>query len=218
NQVNSTKVQHSTKQKAVNDKKEPVKTKEEIKKEEEQKKEKAAAELKKRQEFIEKNTKQLSAGEYIVNTHLDPGVYDITFNGSGNFFVHASNNRSLTNIIGGSDIGVSKYRALLPEGSKIKISGMSINTKPAERQLMSYSNISLYSGYWVVGTDLTKGRYKVSPAEGKGNFFVYNKKGKVKTNEILGSDIGVNEIVVNLDDGDIINISGIESVKFSPTN
>ncbi|NEZ47779.1 MerC domain-containing protein, partial [Clostridium niameyense] len=33
NQVNSTKVQHSTKQKAVNDKKEPVKTKEEIKKE-----------------------------------------------------------------------------------------------------------------------------------------------------------------------------------------
>ena len=217
--TSTTKVENATKQEVVEDKKEPVKTKEEIQKEENEKKAEAAAALKKKQDFIKKNTKQLSAGEYNVSTHLDSGAYDITFNGSGNLFVNSSDGGLLTNIIGGGDdLGVTRYRAILPEGCKIKISGMSINTKPAERKLMSYSNNSLYSGYWVVGTDVTSGRYTVSPIKGSGNFFVYSKGGSPKVNEILGSDIGVKEAVINLDDGDIINISGIESVKFSPTN
>lgn len=188
------------------------------KQEEAEKKAEAAAEAKKQEEFIKKNSKQLSAGEHLVGTHLDPGVYDITFNGSGNFVVNGSDNSLLSNEVGGSDIGVSKYRAILTEGSKIKISGMSINTKPVKRTLMSYSNVSLYAGYWIVGQDITEGRYKVTSTGNGGNFVVYGGNGSIKINEILGGDIGVKEVVINLNNNDIIRISGINNAKFTPTN
>lgn len=188
------------------------------KKIEEEKKAAAAAETNKWNEFVSKNTKQLSAGEHMVGTHLAPGAYDITFNGSGNFVVTGSDGSLLSNEIGGSDMGISKYRAILPEGAKIKISGMSINTKPIRRNLMSYSNISLHTGYWIVGQDVTEGRYKAVPAGGNGNFIIYESSGMPKINEILGGDMGVKEVTVNLDDGDIINIAGLNNVKLSPTN
>lgn len=188
------------------------------KKIEEEKKAAAAAETKKWNEFVSKNTKQLSAGEHMVGTHLAPGAYDITFNGSGNFVVTGSDGALLSNEVGGSDIGVSKYRAILTEGSKIKISGMSINTKPVKRTLMSYSNVSLYAGYWIVGQDITEGRYKVTSTGNGGNFVVYGGNGSIKINEILGGDIGVKEVVINLNNNDIIRISGINNAKFTPTN
>lgn len=191
---------------------------EEAKKQEEERKAREAEEAKKWDEFVTKNTKQLSAGEHIVGNQLDAGAYDVTFNGSGNFFVYASDGSLLTNEIGGGDMGINKYRAILTDGSKIKMSGVSVNVQPVKRNLMSYSNIDLYAGYWIVGQDITKGRYKAIPVTGSGNFIIYGKNGSLKTNEILGGDMGVNEVVINLDDGDIINISGISNIKFNTTN
>lgn len=215
----STQVQEKSKEKTPEEIEVEKKAKaEEAKKKEEERKAKESEEAKVWNEFVAKNTKQLPAGEHIVGTHLDAGAYDVTFNGSGNFFVYANDGSLLTNEIGGSDMGISKYRSILSEGSKVKMSGLSINVKPVKRNLMSYSNINLYAGYWVIGQDVTKGRYKVTPVAGSGNFIIYDKNGLPKTNEILGEDMGVNEVVVNLDDEDIINISGISNVKFNPTN
>ncbi|GAA0732862.1 hypothetical protein [Clostridium oceanicum] len=186
---------------------------EEEKKKEQQKKEE---EKKKKEEFIKKNTKTLSAGQYTVGEHLDEGQYMITFNGSGNLFVYGSDGQSVVNEIGGSDLGISQYKVTLVNGWKIKISSMSINIKPIESQLRSYSNFELHAGYWIVGQDVTAGRYKASVDSGSGNFFVYDENGAPKTNEILGSDLGVKEVIIDLEDGDLINISSLNHVKFSP--
>lgn len=187
------------------------------KEEEAAKKAKEKEEAKKQEELIKKNTKKLSAGEHIVGKHLDAGTYDITFNGSGNFYIYASDESLLTNEIGGGELGITKYRAILPEGAKIKLSGVSINTKPIKSSLSPYGNTTIYTGYWIVGQDITAGRYKASPQSGSGNFFIYGNDGSVKTNEILGGDMGVNEVVVNLQDGDIINVASLKNVKLIPT-
>lgn len=89
--------------------------------------------LKQWTDFVAKNTKQLSAGDYIVGQQIDKGMYDVTFNGSD-------------------------------------------------------------------------------------NFIVYDGSGSVKTNEILGSSIGVSSVVINLEDNDIINTSGVDTIQIEPTN
>ncbi len=70
-----------------------------------------------------------------------------------------------------------------------------------------------------MGRDISNGRYKATALDGgSGNFIIYSDKGSLKTNEILGGDFGVSEVVVNLKDGDFIQISSITRVKFSPEN
>ena len=175
---------------------------------------KEAAEQKQQQEA--KNNKDFGAGEYIIGTHLDAGAYDITFNGSGNFTAHDSKGSLLINEIGG-DSGVNKYRAIFTDGDKFKMEGMGIHTTPVDRTLRPYSNFSIYAGYWVVGQDITKGRYKVSTPSGSGNFVIYGSDTTAKTNEILGNG-GVTDITVDLEDNDIIDISSLNQVNFDPAN
>ncbi|AKC63141.1 phage protein [Clostridium sporogenes] len=191
-----------------------------VKKWEDKEKKKAeeekAAEAKKWNDFVNKNTKELSAGEHTVGTHIDAGAYDVTFNGSGNFNIYSADGSLLTNEIGGNDLGIDKYRIILTQGNKIKISSMSVNMKPIKRSLVPYKETSIYSGYWICGQDITEGRYKAIVESGQGNFVIYGKSGGAKTNEILGGDIGVKEVIINLEDGDIINVAGLKSVKLVP--
>ncbi len=175
-----------------------------------------AAEAKKWNDFVNKNSKELSAGEHTVGSHIDAGAYDVTFNGSGNFNIYSADGSLLTNEIGGNDLGIDKYRIILTQSNKIKISSMSVNMKPIKRSLAPYKETSIYSGYWICGQDITEGRYKAMVESGQGNFIIYGKSGEAKTNEILGGDIGVNEVIIDLEDGDIINVAGLKSVKLVP--
>lgn len=181
--------------------------------------EKVAQAAKDAQDVINKNTRTFSSGEYNVSKHLDAGAYDITFNGSGNFNVYDKDGNLLTNEVGGSDFGISKYRTILTEGCSIKIAGMSVNTVPATRTLAPYAETSLYAGYWIVGQDVTSGRYTASTNDKSGNFVIYGSDGSAKTNEILGTgEYAVKQTVVDLADGDIIQISSLNNVKFTPSN
>jgi hypothetical protein len=183
----------------------------------EQKQKQIEQEQKEWEEFVANNTKDLSAGEHSIGEHIEPGVYDVTFNGSGNFFAYDANDGLLINEIGGGSYGVPKYRAVLIDGGKIKLSGVSATFTPAKRTLLPYQELELFTGYWVVGIDVSNGRYKVTPlGSDSGNFLVFNDKGYPKTNEILGGDYGVSEVVVNLNDGDLIQLSSLTSVKFTP--
>lgn len=171
-----------------------------------------------KKDYIINNTKTFSSGEYNVGKHISAGAYDITFKGSGNFTIYSEDGSLLTNEIGGS-YGISKYRTILSEGSKLKAEGMSVNTVPAQRSLVAYINMNLYAGYWIVGQDVTSGRYIASTKGSSGNFVIYDSSGSVKTNEILGSsEYAVKETVINVEDGDIINISSLNKVNFKPTN
>ncbi|APH24669.1 hypothetical protein WBZ18_13000 [Clostridium botulinum] len=186
--------------------------------EEEKKKaeEAKAAEAKKWNDFVNKNTKELSAGEHTVGSHIDAGAYDVTFNGQGNFNIYSTDGSLLTNEIGGDDLGIDKYRIILTQGNKIKISSMSVNMKPIKRSLIPYKETSIYSGYWICGQDITEGRYKAMAESGQGNFIIYDKSGTPKTNEILGGDLGVKEVTIDLEQGDIINAAGLKSIRLVP--
>ncbi len=140
----------------------------------------------------------------------------MTFNGQGNFNIYSTDGSLLTNEIGGDDLGIDKYRIILTQGNKIKISSMSVNMKPIKRSLISYKETSIYSGYWICGQDITEGRYKAMAESGQGNFIIYDKSGAPKTNEILGGDLGVKEVIIDLEQGDIINVAGLKSVKLVP--
>ncbi|WP_313163993.1 hypothetical protein [Sedimentibacter sp.] len=171
------------------------------------------------EEFVASNTKGLSAGEHYIGEHIASGVYDVTFNGSGNFIIYGSKGELITNEIGGGDFGVPKYRAILPDEGTINLSGVTATFTPAKQTLLPYQELEVCSGYWIVGRDISNGRYKATALDGgSGNFIIYSDKGSLKTNEILGGDFGVSEVVVNLKDGDFIQISSITRVKFSPEN
>jgi hypothetical protein len=71
---------------------------------------------------------------------------------------------------------------------------------------------TLGAGQHVVGRDITSGRYSVT---GTSNFFVYNKRGSLKVNTILGSN-GVSQYTCNLSNGD--NIRAESKVYLTPLN
>lgn len=169
--------------------------------------------------FVIKNSKSLSVGEFEVGRHLDPFIYDFNFKDSGNLTIYDNFGNLVTSEIGSStnDHGISRYRIPLGEGFVINIKGMTVNLRPAKNVLMPYKNIALWSGYWFVGTNITEGRYTVTVSNGSGNFIVYDKDSKVIVNEILGGRIGVEKVVVNLKNGDMINISGLSNIKFTPS-
>lgn len=76
---------------------------------------------------------------------------------------------------------------------------------------------TLGTGSFYVGKDIDPGRYTVSTQSQFGNFFVYDENGIPTVNEILGTDSqAVNNVTVDLKDGQKIEISGIQSVTFSP--
>jgi hypothetical protein len=77
---------------------------------------------------------------------------------------------------------------------------------------------TLGAGTIYVGKDITKGRYVVSTTNTGGNFFVYDPSGMPVVNEMLGKDteMYVNNITIELDEGQKIEISGLNTVKFTP--
>ena len=80
----------------------------------------------------------------------------------------------------------------------------------------------MFTGEFIVGTDVKAGRYDITCTSGSGNFFVYDG-GMPIVNEILASSsdeamgLGVTKIQYDLEDGQKIVISGINNVVFTPS-
>ncbi|HEY8804955.1 MAG TPA: hypothetical protein VIM42_07635 [Clostridium sp.] len=173
------------------------------------------------QKFVTDNTKTLSSGDYTVGSEIGVGIYDFTFSGTGNLTVDDANGNNITNEVGGNadGNGITKYRSMLIQDSKVNISGMSMNIVPATQTLAPYAQTSIYAGYWIVGKDITAGRYTISTTENTGNLMISDSSGASKTNEVLGkSQYAVPSTVVDLADGDIIQVSGLNNVSLTPSN
>jgi hypothetical protein len=70
----------------------------------------------------------------------------------------------------------------------------------------------LGAGTFSGGKDVAPGRYDVSAGAGQsGSFFVENQM----VNEILGGSYGVPNVTVNLQQGDVITISGLSQVTMT---
>ncbi|WP_052345822.1 hypothetical protein [Paucisalibacillus sp. EB02] len=93
--------------------------------------------------------------------------------------------------------------------------------EPAEesntRDNASAEETTLNAGKFEVGTDIPVGRYVIT-GDGMGNLFVYDEDGLPVVNEILDSstEMGVSSVTTDLEDGQEIEISGLDAVKFTP--
>jgi hypothetical protein len=168
----------------------------------------------------------LGAGTFTVGTDVAQGLYDVSAPSgqSGNFVVRSSASSAVYNeFIGNPEDGsVSKIRVRLTNGEQIQISDMSgVRFTPVTAPLVTaHSTIKLYAGTFVVGEDIGAGKYVVTPASGQsGNFFIDGNNGsnKNKVDEILGdsSEGNVPSVTTTVDVGDVITLSGIDSVTFT---
>lgn len=163
----------------------------------------------------------LGAGTFTGGKDIPAGLYDVTSkSGQGNFTITGSKGDLLVNEILGSvqGLGVDKVRAKVSDGDEIKLQGISkTHFEPVSAPFVTtVQNMSLYSGRFTTGEDIAAGRYKVTAQSGSGNFIVYDKYNMPITNEILGGDMGVKDVTVSLKDGNIIAISSLNKVNFTP--
>lgn len=159
----------------------------------------------------------LNAGNFIVGEDIPAGRYVMTGDGTGNLFVYDENGMPTVNEIldKSGEMGVTSVTTNLESGQEIEISGLNdVTFTPAET---SISN-TLSAGNWQVGLDIEPGRYNVTAPSGMGNFVIYDAMGLPATNEILdiSGELGVKQLTVTIEDGQEIQISGINEVNFEP--
>ncbi|WP_051359406.1 hypothetical protein [Paucisalibacillus globulus] len=89
--------------------------------------------------------------------------------------------------------------------------------EPNTRDNSSAKETTLNAGTFTVGTDIPSGRYVIT-GDGMGNLFVYDEAGLPVVNEILdtSTDMGVSSVTTDLEDGQEIEISGMDAVTFKP--
>ncbi|GAB3058897.1 hypothetical protein ACFOU0_04505 [Salinicoccus sesuvii] len=102
------------------------------------------------------------------------------------------------------------------------------DTDTSEVETLDYSHlmnegepVTLGEGTFVVGEDIQRGRYRATSTEGYGNLFVYDadERLSVSATMIEASDSNrsrSSEVVLFLDEGDEVEISGIDDVEFVP--
>jgi hypothetical protein len=166
----------------------------------------------------------LGAGSFTGGKDVANGLYDVTAGAgqSGNFSVTGTD--SYNEILGAADASLSQVpmiRVQISSGDQISISGLSsVTFTPVTAPFVtSQTTTNLYAGTFTVGQDIAAGRYVVTPGSGQsGNF---STSGGSDYNEILGSDKSLDEVpslTVTLNKGDVIAISGMSQVTFTPSN
>lgn len=185
---------------------------------------KAVTKAEVKQRKVQGKATDLGAGTFTVGKDIPEGVYDSTpVDGQGNFTITNESKMDLdvNEILGTSDgMGVSKVRVKLVSGEQIQLQSINkAHFEPVTAQFITdHKALSLYSGRFVVGEDIGKGRYTVTTPSGGGNFVVYDKENDApKVNEVLG-DNGVKQVTVDLNDGDIVTIASLNQVDFKPAN
>ncbi len=162
----------------------------------------------------------LGAGTFAGGTDVAAGLYDVTPGAgqSGNFIVSGTDSYDEILGVGGAG-GVPKVRMTIAKGDSIQISSLSqVSFTPVTAPLVTtHTPVTLYAGTWTVGQDLGAGRYVATPGAGQsGNFIVEAEN----VDEILGgstADGGVPSVSVNLQTGDVVNISSLSAVTMTPS-
>ena len=169
---------------------------------------------------VEGSAVTLGAGDFTGGTDVAPGLYDVTTGPgqSGTFIVTGTD--SYNEILGSSGSrGVPEIRVQISNGDQIQISGLSqvIFAPVSTPFVTTHSAVDLYAGTWTVGQDLGAGQYVATPGAGQhGNFMI---KGD-GVNVVLGRDSStgaVSSVTFNVQNGDVIAISGLSQVTLTPS-
>lgn len=164
---------------------------------------------------------ELFSGDWVVGVDIPIGRYKVTIGEeqSGNFALYQNaeeQNLSLNLILDtrGIGFGVNEINLDLIGGQLIKIQSLNnVYFEPINSELTT----ELTSGNWLVGEDIEPGKYIAATAENtSGNLFVFDEgeyiDGFPSVNSILGNgenNIGVERIQLNLEEGQVVVISGI---------
>jgi hypothetical protein len=162
----------------------------------------------------------LGPGSFTGGTDVAPGLYDVTTGPgqSGNFVVNGTDSYNEVLDSSGSQ-GVPKIRVQISSGDQIQISGLSqaFFTPVSTPFVTTHSAVTLYAGTWTVGQDLGPGRYVATSGAGESGTFIIPDEG---VNVILSSKPGrgaVSSVTFNVQDRDVIEISGLEQVTLEPS-
>lgn len=154
----------------------------------------------------------LFSGEWLVGTDIPSGRYVVTGSNAGNFVIWRHTDLLVNEILDDGSFGVPSVTTYLRDGDEIDISGInSVTFTPVTDRTLT-NNLS--TGNWVVGLDIEAGQFEATTPSGSGNIVIW-RGNSLRTNEILDDgSFGVERVRVNLANGDIITISGLESVYF----
>ncbi|GEO64423.1 hypothetical protein [Companilactobacillus nantensis] len=170
----------------------------------------------------------LIPGSYKVgSTELKPGRYTITSTDGSSGNISSTPKRSLhgdsiNEILGSeTDYGqVPSVTATLAKGDKVKIEGLTSASFTPVTKRNKKNTTTLATGFWVVGKDIKKGKYTVTPPDGQSGNFMVDPKSVFgdSTNEVLGGDTDMSQVPkvnVKLHNGDKISIAGMTQVNFA---
>lgn len=169
-----------------------------------------------------KNNKpiELSSGEWTVGEDIEPGRYNIkpTEEDSGNIMIKQKDKISflVNEVLGFNHFGgVEQITVYLTGDEIIEINGLdSVTFTPVEPDV---KREEIHAGDWIVGIDIEPGTYIATIEKGQGgNVFVTDKDGYLVTTEILGENMFVSvvkmEMELELEKGYKIDVSGLSNV------
>jgi len=171
----------------------------------------------------------LIPGTYKVGSkaELKPGRYTITSSDGSSGNISSTAKRSLhgdsiNEILGSeTDYGqVPSVTASLAKGDKVKVEGLTSASFTPVTKRNKKNTTTLATGFWVVGKDIKKGKYTVTPTDGQSGNFMVTPKSVLgdSTNEVLGGDTDMSQVPkvnVKLHKGDKITIAGMTQVNFA---
>jgi hypothetical protein len=167
----------------------------------------------------------VGAGTFAAGKDVPPGLYDVTTvaGQTGTFVVGGRDQyNELLGVETAENPVVRKIRVRLSIGDSIQISGLSsVTFTPVTAPLVSADlPATLYAGTWTVGQDIGPGRYVATATHVliAGHFIVDGEH----INAILGVGIqgngenAVRSVTVDLKNGDVITITGLNDVIMTP--
>lgn len=160
----------------------------------------------------------LGSGTFAGGTDVVPGLYDVTTGPDQNEHFIVTGTDLYNEVLGTK--GVPKIRVQISKGDQIQISGTSevFFTPVSTPFVTSQSAVNLYAGTWTVGQDLGPGKYVATPGNGQTGQFVIQSEGVAVT---LGGDSSQGEVpsvTFTVQNGDVIEITGLGQVSLTPTS
>lgn len=162
----------------------------------------------------------LGSGNYTGGADVASGLYDVTTGpGQGVHFIVTGTDSYNEVLASSGGEGVPEIRVQISNGDQIHFSGHAqVTFTPVSTPLVTTQRAaSLSAGTWTVGQDLGPGRYVASPGAGESGTFAIPREG---VNATLGDDpnLGaVRSVTFNVENGDVIEISGLGQVTLTPS-
>ena len=157
----------------------------------------------------------LQSGSWTVGPDIRQGRYVISGDGIGNFSIWRGSDMLVNEVLSNAgNMGVNTITTYILNGDEIDISNIpNVTFKPVENR---GPRNTLSAGNWIVGDDIRAGYFYATAPNGIGTLIIW-RGNELLVNEILhdgSANVGEDRIMVQIQRGDIITITGLNKVVF----